>query len=162
MPTDSKDLDLSVGIGDATFTASGPADLVMKALADFRELVASTPTKRQARDKEGLSKEKVTPGDGTDLPDTDKPLATFVKRKWENQAAKATAIVLWAREREGKQSLKPSEIEAYWRKTSGSAVKNPSQVCTDAVKKGWLHNEGNGTYSVTQPGIDAVNGTAPE
>lgn len=97
-----------------------------------------------------------------DIPDIDQPLATFVKRKWENQAAKATAIVLWARDRASKASLKPSEIEAYWRKTSGGAVKNASQACANAVKKGWLHNEGNGTYSVTQPGVDAVNATARE
>jgi len=68
-----KELDVSVSVGDAMFTASGPADVVMRALADFRELVgAATPPKRERREKE--------PKDGAgvaDIPDIDQPLATF-------------------------------------------------------------------------------------
>jgi hypothetical protein len=154
-----KELEVSVRFGDATFTASGPADLVMRALGDFREMVAATPPKPERRAK---GDELKVDSDSAEVPSIDKPLATFVRRNWSNQAAKATAIVLWARERDEKAALKPSEVESYWRKTSGSAVKNPSQVCADAVKKGWLHNEGNGTYSVTQPGVDAVTATPLE
>ena len=155
---DRNQFDLSITVGDATFTASGPSTLVMKALDEFKGLVATPPPRRQQREKADEAKGDTSVGDGTGaIPGIDKPLSVFVKRTWANQAAKATAIVLWARERDKKPSLKPGEIEDYWRKTPGKAVKNPAQVCSDAVKKGWLHGEGRGSYSVTQPGIDVVN-----
>jgi hypothetical protein len=155
------ELELNISVGDGTFQATGDAEVVMKALAEFKTLIEAAPRARRppAKDKEPGDRQPPANGDNEDSGDTGKPLAVFVKRNWPNQAAKATAIVMWARDNGSKDGLKPSEIEAHWRKTSGKVPANPSQVCLTAETQGWLHNEGKGVYSVTGHGEDMVKST---
>ena len=153
----SKQFDLSITLGDATFQASGESTLVMKALGEFKALVEAGPKpRRQAAPKNGRPDD----ASGGEAADISEPLAVFAKRNWSNQAAKATAIVMWAKKNENKNALKPSEIETRWRKTSGKVPANLPQVCKTAETSGWLHNEGKGQYAVTGHGEEMVNATA--
>jgi hypothetical protein len=149
-------LDLNISVGDSAFHAQGEADVVMKALAEFKALVEAAPkTKRQV----ASSEEKQDGKDDGGASGTDQPLSVFVKRSWPGQAEKATAIVMWAKHHENKDALKPSEIEDYWRKTPGKVPANMTAACKAAEKQGWLHNEGGGRYSITGHGEEMVNGT---
>jgi hypothetical protein len=156
--TERTDFELSIRVGDASFRSSGDRDAVMEAFAEFKTLMKDVPA----------TKRKVPPTSDTDTSEDDvrdmtevkgSPLAVFVKRTWPNQAAKATAIVLWARENDNKSALSPSEIATYWRKTPGKAPANPAYVCQSAETQGWLHNEGRGQYSVTGHGVEMIEGT---
>lgn len=145
---------MRLAIGDASFEAAGDSEAVMRAFEDFKILAMarSTPSPK------GPASAARNNGGG-DHSNSDMPLAVFVKRAFSSQAAKATAIVMWARDHEGKSALKPSDIEAHWRKTTGKVPANPSQVCATAVTHGWLHNEGGGMYSVTGHGEALVSST---
>lgn len=151
-------LEITLSLGDASFQASGNGDRVMAALNEFKLLLDSSPQpKRETKPKDGNGGGGGG-GGGGDTKGT--PLGVFTNRSWENQGAKATAIVLWARDNEQKASLTPNEVVAYWRKTAGKTPGNPTQVCQSAEKKGWLHNEGGGRYSVTGHGEEMVKGVA--
>lgn len=153
------DFELSITLGESSFHASGSGETVMKALAEFKALMESSPRpKRQAQKKDDGDDGKSGDG-GDDGGAKGKPLGVFVKRSWRNQAAKATAIILWARENDSKASLTPSEVVTYWRKTTGKTPANPGQVCQTAESQGWLHNEGHGRYTVTGHGVEMVAAT---
>jgi len=159
MPSDS--LELKLAVGDATFEAVGDPDRVMSALAEFKTLVEADQRPPRKVTKVADHKDDGKTGTGSDQADTmdaSKPIGVFVKRKL-TQAGKATAIVYWVREREGKASLKPSEIESYWRKTPGKVPSNPPAACSGAESKGWLHNEGQGQYSITGYGEEMLRDT---
>jgi hypothetical protein len=159
VPENNSDFQLSITIGDASFQATGEAELVMQALAEFKTLAeTATPLKRQRSAKEKTSADDTSDG-GDGAGDTSQPLPVFVKRNWPSQSAKATAIVMWARDNDNKASLAPSEVEDYWRKTPGKVPTNPPAVCKGGQKQGWLHNEGKGHYSLTGHGEDMVKAT---
>lgn len=149
--SDAGSFELNITLGDSAFQASGDSNVVMKALAEFKGMVGETPPAQRHRDKgEGAGKE----------PDPNKkiPLGTFMKRTFPKQAANATAIITWAKRHDGKASLKPSQVEGYWKKL-GKKPGNISQVCINAEGEGWLHNDGGGLYSVTEDGeamVDAL------
>jgi hypothetical protein len=149
-------LDLNITVGDSVFHAQGEAQDVMKALGEFKALLEGAPKPRRQQAPPDEKQE----GNGGGAPGTDQPLSVFVKRNWPGQAEKATAIVMWATHHDNKDALKPGEIEDYWRKTSGIKVPaNSTAACQAAEKKGWLHNEGGGRYSVNGHGEEMVNST---
>jgi hypothetical protein len=153
-------LRLKITYGTARMSAHGPAEKVMEAYALFREdasrkaIVAPGDTEASDAIKDTGKKTK---SEQAAVPGTDQPVAVFTKRTWPNQDTKAAAIVLWAREHDKKPALKPAEIEKYWRSTSGKVPGNLAAVCGNAEKKGLVHNEGGGSYSITGHGVDEVN-----
>lgn len=149
--------ELSVEVGDVTFRAAGDTRSVMEAFSEFKKIESWTRAS-ESRLPSSTGTDGA-PGESDALELSDVPLAVFVKRAWPSQAGKATAIVMWAKHREGRSGLKPGEIETYWRRTPGKTPANPSQVCANAVSQGWLYAEGNGVYSVTGHGEAMVAST---
>jgi hypothetical protein len=150
MPSDDADaFNLSVTIGDATFTASGAPDLVMQAFGDFKTLLESPPA--GSTRKSPAKTPKHTDGEAPTGPKqseaTDKPLPRVVAGLTGN-ATIATAIVAWAADHESKPSLTVQDIERYWRRTDLKVPRNPHRDVESAAKRGWLHREDN-SYSVT-------------
>jgi hypothetical protein len=151
---DTERFELNLTAGDVSFHATGEAAAVMKAFAEFKNFANAQPRSRTTASSAVAN----GPEAASDVI-SDVPLPIFVKRSWPSQAAKATAIVMWAKYREDRAGLKPGDIEAYWRRTPGKAPANPSQVCASAVAQGWLHSEGSAVYSVTGHGEAMVNAT---
>jgi hypothetical protein len=129
----------------------------MKAFSEFRALLSSDGVGRKASSgAKGLGKSK----DGAKSEEK-VPLAGFMKHSWDSQPARATAIITWAKRFDGKSSLKPGEMATYWKKSGPKKPANPSQVCIDAEKKGWIESVG-GNYSVVGHGeqmVDEIAGT---
>jgi hypothetical protein len=149
MAEDREQLELSVTLGGASFTGTGPADRVMAALEKFSELVATVDLDvldAESGEPEGAPAADVKPA----APDEKVVLPVFLKdRTLEGNIEIATAIVAWAQKNDEKtQGLKPAEVATYWR---GTNVKEPGNLRRDlrnAVKAGLLHSS-SGQYTVT-------------
>jgi hypothetical protein len=94
--------------------------------------------------------------DGALATGTRVPLGIFMKRRFPNQHATAAAILTWAKRHDGKNSLKPGEMETYWKKVLKKPG-NSAQICQNAEKQGWLDNVGGGAYAVTGHGESMVD-----
>jgi hypothetical protein len=143
----SDNFDLSLRFGESRFSASGPSELVLDALEEFKALLEKAPDEPQT-----------SPGSGGGSGDlgSKPPFAIFMKRDWPNHAAKATAIFTWAKLYDGKDRLKPSEMSTYWKRFDKKPG-NPTMACQGAEQKGWLESLGNGNYAVTGHGENMVN-----
>lgn len=82
-----------------------------------------------------------------------------MKHTWENQAARATAIVTWAKRYDNKESLRPTEMAAYWKKSGTKKPANPAAACIAAEQKGWLEKHAGG-YAVVGHGEQMVDQVA--
>lgn len=145
---DSGSFELNITVGDSTFQASGNADVVMKALSEFKGLLAGTPTvKRQAK--------KTAADDIGDEGDGGKSivLPLFIKeRNPKGNLLTATAIVAWAQLHGNKpQGVTPAEALALWKTTSMKAPGNLPRDLTSAAKDGLLEKKGR-VYTVTGHG----------
>jgi hypothetical protein len=142
--------DLSLKFGDAQFSASGPSELVLDALGEFKAMMEkSPPSTRPVEDRNAEVSNDFGPKP---------PFPIFMKREWPNQAAKAAAIFTWAKRYDDKDRLRPSEMSTYWKKFDKKPG-NPTMACQNAEQKGWLENVGNGNYAVTGHGENMVDGT---
>jgi hypothetical protein len=153
--TDS--LTLSITIGDTSFEAGGPPDLVMRALSEFEKMAnghTSEPRHRNGVEQKGApAKRSASPADNSG----DKiPFGVFMQRKFNNQADRATAIFVWAKRNGGKDMLKPGEMGTLWKKIA-KKPSNPTAVCQRAEKQGWLEGVGGGAYAVTGHGEKMVD-----
>jgi hypothetical protein len=168
MPENDQSLDLTITVGDATFHAHGPSDVVMQALAEFKVLAAAAPPPKQQPQRRRQPEDDLPEDDDDDgdraavaPPQTSAasklPLPKFLERDAiKGNPAFATAIVVWAADHEGKDALTRREIEAYWKGTSRKLPANPSRDIGGAVKSGWLvKGEGN-TYSASGYGREAI------
>lgn len=160
VPENGQNLDLSISLGNASFQANGAAEVVMQALAEFRELVSSAPPPPPPREYETAQDSDANapvPSPPQDSEASNVPLPKFLESDpIKGNPAIATAIVVWAADHEGKASLTKREIEGYWK---GTKLKVPANTARDigvAVKAGWLlKGEGN-TYSASGYGREAI------
>lgn len=145
----TEQLDLTITLGGASFTAAGPAEQVMTALERFSDLLASGDLDIEdepSGEPEGQPPADVEPA----APDEKEPLPVFLKaRTLKGNTATATAIVAWAQKHDGKtQGVKSGEIATYWR---GTNLKEPGNLGRDlarGIKTGLLHRE-SGHHTVT-------------
>jgi len=152
----AESLDLDITLGDAQFVASGPSSTVMKAFAEFRELLSHDhPDRKSGAKSKASGKGKEASSSGEKI-----PFAVFMKHAWENQAARATAIVTWAKRYDNKDALKPGEMATYWKKGGTKKPANPGQVCINAERKGWLEKQSGGGYAVVGHGEQMVDQVA--
>ncbi|HEX2058003.1 MAG TPA: hypothetical protein VHI71_06500 [Actinomycetota bacterium] len=164
MSEEAERLELTITLNGASFSGAGSADRVTAALERFAELVAehratppSPPEAEERPEKETAADGKSAGGtSGTSGSGTKVPFGVFMKRKFPNQHATATAIFTWAKRHDGKDSMKPGEMQTYWKKVLKKAG-NPTQVCQNAEKQGWLENVGGGAYAVTGHGEQMVD-----
>lgn len=122
MPDPGQNLDLSITLGRASFQASGPADLVMQALTEFKGLTASAPATSDKPDSETttITSDAESSVDETPATKTPPPCKVPLPKFLESEAIKgndaiATAIVIWAEDHDGKAALTKREIEATGR-----------------------------------------------
>ena len=161
MTEDAQALELSITLGDAMFQASGPADLVMQALDEFKVLATTTPggktkAKPQPEDppQEGDDGAAATPPQKS--PASKVLLPQFLQSPSIKGNSKiATAIVVWAADHDGKSNLATGEIEKYWKRTPLKVPKNLSRDIGAAVKNGWLLQEKR-RYSASGYGREAI------
>jgi hypothetical protein len=162
MAEDAEHLELSIALGPATFQASGPAEVVMHALEEFKRLAATAPA---ANPKPQPQRERETPqdpGDGAAATPPQQsaaskvPLPKFLQSPLiKDNPAIATAIVVWAADHDGKTSLTTGEIEKYWKGTPLKVPGNISRDISKAVKSGWLLRNQK-SYSASGHGREAI------
>jgi hypothetical protein len=149
-------LELSVTLGGASFTGTGPADQVMTALEKFSELVVNADVDILAEGtggEEGEPAAEVKPA----APDEKEPLPVFLKsKKLKGNVETATAIAAWAQKHDGKtEGVRNGEIAAYWRTTNLREPGNLGRDLGNAIKAGLLHREA-GRYTVTGFGKESI------
>lgn len=153
-------LDLFITVGDATFHATGPPELVMQAFAEFKVLTAiAPPGKPKPQSKEDTPEDD--DGARAIAPQTSVaskvPLPKFLESdEIKANPAIATAIVVWAADHEGKPSLTTREIERYWKDTRLKVPGNTSRDIGVAMKNGWLIKSDGNTYSASGYGRQAI------
>ncbi len=160
-----ENLDLAITVGDATFHANGPSEVVMQALAEFKGLAAAVPPPRKPKPK---AKDDAQPADdaGADeaeatTPQTSAaskvPLPQFLSTiATEGNAKVATAIVAWAADHEGKPKLTAPEIKTYWKNTNVKVPANINRDVEKAQKQGWLIKDNSGAYAISGFGRTAI------
>jgi hypothetical protein len=139
---EASELEISITLGAASFTASGRAEQVMVALDRFTELLASADLEiaEPAAGEEGEPAATVKPAKAGEK----EPLPIFLRaRTIKGNMEAAAAIVAWAQKHEGKtQGLRSSEIATYWR---GTNLKEPGNIGRDlgnAVKDASMKSTG--------------------
>jgi hypothetical protein len=161
MADHSDHLNLSITIGGSSFSGAGPADQVTAAMDKFTDLLAAQGSEPPPRPPATDEKDETSdpPGDKPAPPagvGEKVPFGVFMKRKFPNQHATAAAIFTWAKRYDGKESMKPGEMETYWKKVLKKPG-NPTAVCQNAEKQGWLENVGGGQYAITGHGEKSVD-----
>jgi len=144
--------ELSITIGDASFSASGPSDLVLSSFAEFKELVASG-AKPPAR----TPKPAAVSADNQNAPDgtvetrqvTTRALKPFLgEHTLKGNKEKITAILAWSAERDGeKDKLSRDELKTLWKQT-GKVPAGFSRDLRAAEVEGWIESEGKGQGTV--------------
>jgi hypothetical protein len=141
-------LELSITLGDATFTASGSSDIVMSALTEFKAMLGDTPSaKREARKPH-------TEGEETNGKQEKKTvLPLFIKdRNPKGNPLTATAIVAWAQlHGDRPDGITAAEALKLWKTTSMKPPGNLSRDMASAAKDGLLEKKGP-TYTTTGHG----------
>ena len=142
--------ELSMTVGNSTFSASGPVKAVMDAFGEFKALLTEEPAKPADVPAKEDPPGAASVSGPTQSSTTGVPLAQFVGREdLKGNAQIATAIVAWAADRESKASLTIPEIRDYWsKKTSIKLPQNLGRDVRAAAKKGWLEQSGDG-YSAS-------------
>lgn len=155
------ELDLSLTLGDSSFSGSGKSDIVMRALDRFLEVVgdgdaaepvetpkpSKPPAKRQTRTR-GTKAVTAKEDSTTPVKVIKEPLPVLLG-KLDLKANKriGTAVVAWAEVNEGKSTFTVAEILTYWRRTQAKPPKNLNRDLEDAFKAGWLDKNPEG-YSI--------------
>jgi hypothetical protein len=153
---------LSISLGESSFTASGSPELVLSAWNEFKTMVQEPPpaqdtTNGKKRERDPGSGDKRAAGrrneDGADRV----PLPVFMKsRKWDNMAEYATGIFVWAKRHDDKEQMKPGDMVTYWKKVAKKPGR-PANVCAAAAREGWLESAGSGNYAVVGHGEQMVD-----
>lgn len=141
-------LELSITLGDATFTASGSSDIVMSALSEFKAMLGDVPrAKRDARKTHAGAEEPSGGGEKKVV------LPLFVKeRNPKGNPLTATAIVAWAQiYGDRADGITAAEALKLWKTTSMKPPGNLSRDMASAAKEGLLEKKGT-TYTVTGHG----------
>jgi hypothetical protein len=146
----SNRLEISIGLGPATFSAAGEASVVMDALEKFTSLAQGAELTLDEPEAAGGSEGEPAAPVKPATTQEKQVLPEFLSgRSLKGNAEVATAIVAWAQKYDGKpMGLRRSEIAGNWRNTR---VKEPGNLGRDlgtAIKAGLLHREG-GQYTVT-------------
>lgn len=148
--------------GRGSFRASGPDDLVFKALKEFRSEIASAPAQPpkaeapSALAQAGAAGPEVPPSITTEkMP----PLKPFYEQKKPKNNAEAVAVfTVWAKKKNGTDTFTPESINDLWRTTSRKTPgNNLNRDITNAAKEGWLDAAGKGQFKVTGFGEEFVD-----
>lgn len=157
-------LDLSLE-GRGSFSASGPDELVFRALAQFREEIASRPV-RQSRGEERARKGSEQAVETPPSPNTRQqkvvdglpPVGPYVRSKGALSNPEAIAVVaVWDKR---KNRTSEFEVDALRRLFNGAGRKPAANFNRDvrlAAQKGWLEPSGD-KYAVTVYGEEFVDG----
>lgn len=160
--SDGSPFRLEVRLGDFGFGASGEHDLVLAAYERAREDLASGLLEAphgQSGDAPFQDRDDDRESPGAEF----LPLPVYMKRRdLETNALKAAAIVAWAQRYESRESLTPSDVEAYWRKTPYRLPANVARDLGTAATQGWVRQEGHGEYSATGYGSTELDGRIVE
>jgi hypothetical protein len=176
MSPQSRSLELSVTLGEASFSASGDTEVVLKTFADFKEWATASPSESPGTPKR--TKPKFEGGNGGDPGKDEKPvlaaktslpLKPYVDRfTLKNNRMKGTAILAWSAESGGKAQLTAAGVLDLWKKTGFRAPSNLGNLgrdLRDAATEGWLDLHGTGrdqTFSINTYGEGIVQGWAKD
>jgi len=170
MSDETEHLNISVAIGNASFSGDGSAERVMAALEKFTAMLAehgglpsapAAPTSTTAG-TEGVVGTTEAPNEGaTPTPPQDSaaskvPLPKFLERpEIKGNSKVATAIVIWAADHDSRDGLSKGDIEKSWKGTKLKVPANTSRDIGDAVRAGWLIKDGR-IYSASGFGREAI------
>jgi hypothetical protein len=150
MPAPTGSFDLSVSLGEASFSASGKPDLVLKAFEDFKALTGHADVAQQA--SAGRRTTSAKRASSASPPSGDLSLPAFLARlKIKGGAQVGTAIIAWSAQYDGKDRLTPKEVEVLWKRTKykvPSTVGNLTRDLNKAVKAGLLRKDEQGRGKV--------------
>jgi hypothetical protein len=88
-------------------------------------------------------------------------LAELIKEKQAITTSQFLAVFAYFREKYQKQSrFSRADLEGYFQMAKENPPTNYDRDFTDAVRKGWIHEEGENSF-ITSKGIEAVEGGFP-
>jgi hypothetical protein len=150
MATDRAPFELSVTLGDASFSASGEADLVLRKFAEFKALASPSGAPTAAKPRKVIAQAEPTPDVSPDVKSpTTLPLKPFLSRhKLRGNKEKAAAVLAWSAESGEKHKLTFAELETLWKRTGFKTPTNLTRDVRAAAKEGWLESEGAGKDEV--------------
>lgn len=163
-------LDLSITIGNASFSARGDTSTVLGVYDDFKGLIAAdTPPASKFRAKERESSaDETEKTSGSAKRTTSLPLKPFLQQyKLPTNKAKATAILAWSAEKGEQAALTASEVEKLWKKTPFKAPGNLPRDLRNAEGEGWIDSAGkagssDATFSINGYGEGVLAGWATD
>lgn len=163
------ELDLSLTIGESSFSGSGKSDVVMSALERFLGAVGEDdsavsptvekpvkpPAKRQTK-RRTSNAQAPNGSSATPIQVVKEPLPALLKKlDLRGNKKIGTAVVAWAAVNDGKSVCSVAEVRGYWRRTPLKAPANLNRDLEDAAKAGWLNKTDDG-YSLTGFGKSEV------
>jgi hypothetical protein len=166
----SGNLNLSVSIGSASFSASGDKQVVLDAYEDFKALLESLPVPAPTREAPASPAPDAgaAPPDGAAVASVKSPTSLPLKPYLEGltlkgNKEKATAIVAWSAESGEKAALTVTDVEKLWKKTPFRAPANLPRDLRKAEAEGWIERQGKdgspeATYSINGYGEGIVAG----
>ncbi len=152
MSPQSSQLELSVSIASASFSATGDTQIVLDAYADFKELLRSgVPTvasgdqicEEPTTENRAQPREQEHPAATEVKAPTSLPLKPYLARlRLRGNKHKAAALLAWSAESGEKAELTASEIEQLWRRSPFKVPKNVPRDVRAAEAEGWLDSAG--------------------
>lgn len=166
VPTQDGTLELSVTVGNWSFSASGETSVVLDAYADSKEFVGATPTvapPEASRSEQAATAPAASTRTEVKSPTT-LPLKPYLARlNLRGNQEKATAILAWSAESGNKKELTAAEVETLWKKTQFRAPANLPRDLRAAEAEGWLDSKGksgspDATFSINGYGEGIIAG----
>lgn len=162
---DSNGFTLDVAIGRATFSSSGDSVDVLKAFADFQELIKKPTADLEAPDThEGEAIDDAGGGTGSSgtvdngsgaMSKEKVPLRVFLdsKKLPRGNAIIGLAIAIWAKRYANVNEIDVDSAKAYWRDSGRKIPANISRDLGSAATEGWLERlPTKGQFSATSYG----------
>jgi hypothetical protein len=154
-----------VTYGDASFSAEGGADMVLRAFAAFKETVriprgeGAAQGKASATRVEAPAERVESPVDEGKPTAGDLPLPVFLdNHRLTTNAHVALGITGWASRVRNESEMTVDSIAKYWRTSGRKTPGNLSRDLSTAAKEGWIERRSQGKYAITSYGERSLDG----
>lgn len=151
--------------GRGSFSASGPEDVVFRALKEFREEIARGPAASTGERRREDPNRPATEGSGTrsqqgstQVVDGLPPLGPFLRAKAPANYAEAVAVMaVWDKRKNRAAEVTIESMKKLWSASGRRAASNLARDIQTAAQQGWLEKADRGKYTVPAFGENFVD-----